>query len=309
MTNPFGLLRDKKILAILDGDTELGEEIKSSNIKGNIKNSLPYLSGPQLCELSNRSKERALTKGFGLAVSYGWGSGTQSRWSYLDDLLAYCIKNSRASDLLAYLFSKEQFADKLGGYTPEEIDQAYNTIIGSAIKSINGFLMFGGNELVNAGNGYVVQKIGAIPKVAAPAMKIINRKYISDLAGRAMEDVEKCHFDSAITKCRTLLEEVFCYVIEKKGETPSDSGDIGKLYSQVKDLYQMHSDKAMDKRINMLLSGLEKILKSITEMRNETSDSHGVGARRINIAEHHARLFVNSSMTMADFILAVGERQ
>ena len=140
-------------------------------------------------------------------------------------------------------------------------------------------------------------------------MKIINRKYISDLAGRAMEDVEKSHFDSAITKCRTLLEEVFCYVIEKKGVTPSDSGDIGKLYSQVKDLYQMHSDKAMDKRINMLLSGLEKILKSITEMRNETSDSHGVGARRINIAEHHARLLVNSSMTMADFILAVGERQ
>ena len=83
MTDPFALLRDKKILAVLDGDTELGEEIKSSNIKGNIKNALPYLSGPQLCELSNR---------FGLAVSYGWGSGTQSRWSYLDDLLAYCIK-------------------------------------------------------------------------------------------------------------------------------------------------------------------------------------------------------------------------
>ena len=44
-------------------------------------------------------------------------------------------------------------------------------------------------------------------------------------------------------------------------------------------------------------------------MRNEASDSHGLGTRRINIAEHHARLFVNSSLTMADFILAVGERK
>lgn len=43
-------------------------------------------------------------------------------------------------------------------------------------------------------------------------------------------------------------------------------------------------------------------------MRNKDSDSHGVGVNRINIAEHHARLFVNSAMTMADFILAVGER-
>jgi len=41
MTDPFALLRDKKILTVLDGDTELGEEIKSSNIKGNIRNSLP----------------------------------------------------------------------------------------------------------------------------------------------------------------------------------------------------------------------------------------------------------------------------
>ena len=107
---------------------------------------------------------------------------------------------------------------------------------------------------------------------------------------------------------RLFVEDAMGRLIEKKNETPSDSGDIGKLYSQVKDLYQMHSDKSMDKRINMLLSGLEKILKSITEMRNETSDSHGVGARRISIAEHHARLFVNSSLTMADFILAIGER-
>ena len=106
--------------------------------------------------------------------------------------------------------------------------------------------------------------------------------------------------------CRTLIEETFCYVIELQGEKPSDSGDIGKLYNQVKQLYHMHQDKTVDKRINMLLSGLEKILTAIAQMRNEGSDSHGVGQRRFNIAEHHARLFVNSAMTMSEFILSVG---
>ncbi|RCX17151.1 abortive infection Abi-like protein [Anaerobacterium chartisolvens] len=120
-----------------------------------------------------------------------------------------------------------------------------------------------------------------------------------------MQDVVDGNYDSAITKSRTLLEEVFCYVIERKGETPSDSGDIGKLYNQVKQLHSMHQDKDVDKRINMLLSGFEKIVSSIAQMRNEGSDSHGVGARRINIAEHHARLYVNSAMAMADFILSV----
>lgn len=69
----------------------------------------------------------------------------------------------------------------------------------------------------------------------------------------------------------------------------------------------MHADKNIDVRINTLLSGLEKILSSISEMRNKDSDSHGVGSKRINISEHHARLFVNSAMTMADFILSVAE--
>ena len=111
--------------------------------------------------------------------------------------------------------------------------------------------------------------------------------------------------DSAITKSRTLLEEVFCYVIEKKGEIPSESGNIGKLYNQVKTLYSMQQSKDYDKRVNGLLSGLEKILTAIAEMRNIASDSHGMGVKRIRLPDYYARLFVNSAATMAEFVLAV----
>lgn len=146
-------------------------------------------------------------------------------------------------------------------------------------------------------------------KIITPAITCVNRDYIKDISVRAMQDVDNQNYDSALTKSRTLLEEVFCYVIEKKNNVPSDKWDIGKLYKQVKELYNMHNDNNMDKRINTLLSGLEKIVSSIAEMRNKASDSHGVGAKRINIADHHARLYVNASMTMADFILSVAEKQ
>lgn len=79
MGSDFELLRAKPILAILDGDIDFGE-IETSSPKGNIKISLPYLSGPMLCDISNE---------FGLPVTYGWGGGTQSRWAYLDDLLEH----------------------------------------------------------------------------------------------------------------------------------------------------------------------------------------------------------------------------
>ena len=288
--SPYELLRSKAILAILDGDTRFGEI-------DDVEISMPYLSGPIIVDISQR---------FGLSATYGWNGGAQSRWAYLDDLIVHCIANNRISDLLAFLFSKQQFEEKLRGKTSEQIDDIYNHIINTIIEQINGALYFGGNKLVISNKKFFIAPISGTVEITAPAVKNIDREYIKDISNRAMQDIVSKNYDSAITKSRTLLEEVFCYVIEKKNETPSSSGDIGRLYKQVKDLYNMHADKDIDIRINTLLSGLEKIVTSIAEMRNANSDAHGVGKRRLNIAEHHARLLVNSAMTMAEFVLSIG---
>lgn len=295
--NPFELLRSKSLIAILDGDTDFGE-ITVCNSKSSIKNSMPYLSGPIICDISCK---------FGLAVAYGWNGGAKSRWNYLDDLMKYCIDNNCISDLLSFLFSKEQFVDKLKGYSPTDIETAHKEIVEMALEKINGLLYFGGNALHVVGNQFQIRPIGSTVTISAPAVKKLDRDYIRSLSERAMKDIDESNYDSAITKSRTMLEEVFCYVIEKKKEDPSSSGDIGKLYNQVKTLYSMHQHEGTDKRINMLLSGLEKIVTAIAQMRNKGSDSHGLGAKRININDYHALLVVNSATTMADFILSVGE--
>ena len=63
----------------------------------------------------------------------------------------------------------------------------------------------------------------------------------------------------------------------------------------------------MDKRINKLLSGLENIVQSIAEMKNNGSNSHGLGSKKVNIPDYHARLALNSSSIMAEFILSVSQ--
>lgn len=142
-----------------------------------------------------------------------------------------------------------------------------------------------------------------------PSLERIDREYILDVAQRAQEDIEALNYDSAITKARTLLEEVFCYAIELKGENTSTNGDIQRLYSRVRFLYNMHTDGSTDRRVNDLISGLNKIVASIAEMRNKQSDAHGVGAARIAISDHHARLAVNAASNVADFILTVANKQ
>lgn len=292
----YELLNTKEIIAILDGDTKYGKYTFEDETSIDI--SMPYLSGPDLCSLSTL---------FGLPMSYSWGKGETnlSRWQYLFNLLEYCIKENRCSDLLAHLFAMDKFSNKLSRYGADEIEAAYSHITQTVIQKINGLLYFGGNELAVIDNSFIIKKIGSKVEIQAPKIKLIDREYIKSISSRANRDIDQKDYDSAITKSRTLLEETFCYVIEKKNESPSDSGDINKLFKQVKTLYNMHTDSGADRRINTLLSGLNSIVSAIAEMRNKDSDAHGVGATRINIDEHHARLFVNSSISMADFILSV----
>ena len=295
MNKNYDLLRSKDIIAILDGDSQI-EEIDGVRI------AMPYLSGPMLCELSQK---------FGCYQEYYWGNSSKpnlSRWQYMDNILKYVIKENKVSQLLSYMMEKERFSDSLRKLnTVSDIEKMYKYIIQKVIDQINSILYFGGHELVIINNQFIVKNIDEKINIDIPNINVVNRDYIKDLSERAMKDIDEGNLDSAITKSRTILEETFCYAIEIKGEEPSDNGDIGKLYKQVKDLYCMHANKDMDKRVNKLLSGLENIVQSIAEMRNNGSDSHGLGSKRINIADYHARLAVNSSTTMAEFILSVSQ--
>ena len=295
MNNNYNLLRSKDIIAILDGDFQI-EEVDG------IRIAMPYLSGPMLCELSQK---------FGYYQEYYWGNSSKpnlSRWQYMDNILEYVIKENKTSQLLSYMMEKERFSDSLRNLNNvNDIEKMYKYIIKKVIDQINSILYFDGHELVIINNQYIIKNIDEKINIDVPNINIVDRDYIKDLSERAMKDIDEGNLDSAITKSRTILEETFCYAIEIKGEEPSDSGDIGKLYKQVKDLYNMHANKDMDKRVNKLLSGLENIVQSIAEMRNNGSDSHGLGNKRVNISDYHARLAVNSSTTMAEFILSVSQ--
>ncbi len=140
-----------------------------------------------------------------------------------------------------------------------------------------------------------------------PTLKQIDNSYIRNMTERAMENIKNGYYDSALTQARTLLEDVFIHIIEKQNVKPLNVGKIEELYKQVKSLYHMHNDPGLNKLINGLLSGLNNVVSSIGEMRNIASDSHGYGSQRKNIKDYHARLYVNSAMTLADFVLSVAE--
>lgn len=289
-SSQFGILKKEKIIAILIGESKFGT-INDVDI------AMPFLSGEDIV---------SILKFFNCEIKYEPNFFSAGQLENMYGLIDYGIENDKMSKILNYLFSEKQFKKRFYSLEPDQFAVLYIDVKKQIINEINDLLFYYDCELIEQNGEFNIVSIARNIQLATPQIKNVDNEYIKSIFVRAIEDVKNKNYDSAITKSRTLLEEVFLCVIEKKNEKPKSKGDIGKLYKQVKDLYNMHSDKATDIRINKLISGLEVIVSSIAEIRNINSDAHGVGSSRISIAEHHARLVVNAAMTLAEFVLSVG---
>lgn len=282
----FSIIITRPVEDILIGD---------SLLEGGVR--MPYLSGPELCNLSSQ---------FGCPKTYNRRGGNLSRWQYMDELLVFLNKKDRVDELLDYLFRIERFSDLKTLGTYEVIEQTHKHIIQIVVKSINFELLLSRNELKKINGRYVIESIGDTFKIATPKINVVSNQYIRDLPNRIKENIENKDYDSVITKSRTLLEEVLIYIIEQlNGKPYKSNGKLPDIYKDATALLNMRQNGEWDNRVNGLLGGLNKIMDAISGMRNISSDSHGVGCSRIDIKEREAQLTAQSSMLLAEYMLSV----
>ena len=286
----FSLLKNRKIIDVLIGDIVLYGDF-----------GMPYLSGPQLCQLSTE---------FGLPVVYSWKGPNKSRWEYMQDLLHFLNVNGRVPDLLSHLFLKKRFDNLTNLGSPKNVDEAYKAIVSSALNAINAHLSLVGKELRIIGKIFVIVNTGEDVAVDTPNVSVITSQYIKELPDRIKLDLDNKDYDSVITKSRTLLEEVLIFIIEHmKTDGYNSKGDLVRIYQDVTDLLNMRQKNVWDTRVNELLGGLHKLVSAISSMRNINSDAHGAGSARIQIRKSEALLAANSAMILAEYWLSVYERR
>lgn len=288
----YSLLINRKIIDVLIGDMKLYGEF-----------SLPYMSGPDLCQLSTT---------FGLARTYTWGNNrigaNKSRWEYMQDLLKFLNQQGRIPELLSYLIQQGRFENLTGIGDIHKVDETYKAIIKGMLDAINAQLVIARVELRLVNKKFVLAGIGEEVVIETPKVKIINSQYIRELPERIKDDLENKDYDSVITKSRTLLEEVLIFIIEKMTfERYKSNGDLVKIYQDATELLNMRQKSDWDKRVNELLGGLHKLVSAISSMRNMNSDAHGAGSGRINIKKREALLVAHSSMMLAEYWLSVHE--
>lgn len=113
--------------------------------------------------------------------------------------------------------------------------------------------------------------------------------------------------EGAITLARTLLETVCKHVIEESQGDLDKHLDLPKLYRQASELLNIAPTQHSEQVFRKILGGCTSVVEGLGSLRNQLSDAHGQGRRRVKPAARHAELAVNLAGAMATFLLATHE--
>ena len=242
----------------------------------------PYRSGPQLVDYFVE---------FGADDYYG--NGFPSRWQYVEDKLNQ-FNNTPVLRLII-----EAAVD------PRDYIEIEPNVQ-EAVEIANEYLAYDGYELVQEGRAYRIRDANGV-LVAAEAIDETEHERVHHQIEKCLVKIDAGDYDGAITNARTMLETIMISIIEDhEGKDIKNSGDLTKLYKQVKAILNLNPTDKLPATVLQILSGLNSITSGIAGLSNEFGDRH---AHKNVAAKHHAKLAVNAAMTLADFLIDSREYQ
>lgn len=288
----WNVLKDREIISLIIGDIAITDNMLYMNLI------MPYMRGVDICDFANS---------LGLNINYIVEK--LSRKEYMEKVLDYIIERNLINEFFRKLFELKRFRSLCSRSRNNQSEIYWQTISEFMLK-VNQILYYSNCHIEYNLDSYIFSLVDDENEIilSAEVLEKVDNHYIKKIQEQALGVIKTGDYDSAITKSRTMLEEVFIHGIEEKGLEVEAKGNIIKLYNQFKALYNFTSNSDLDLRVNDLLSGFNKIVDSISRMRDLNSDSHGAGVRRISIDYNVAVLYVNSSFTLSNFFLSLVEK-
>lgn len=144
--------------------------------------------------------------------------------------------------------------------------------------------------------------------VETAAIIALTEDSIAEHLEKARAKIEMGDHSGAIANAYTLIEEFLKELLRKTNTSFNENeGDIRALYKLV--AMPLNLDPKgdhLEKYLKAIIDGLQRQIGGLYEVSNKASDRH---ARRYNPAKHHAKLAVNTSFTLCEFLLESYEYQ
>lgn len=237
----------------------------------------PYLRGQEIIHFFNK---------FGYNEVYA--AGFPSRWKYTEDKLRELNGTDSIRQIIEETVDPRRFHNR-------------EITVEDAAKEINELLKFDKFELKKYGEFYKVMNLSG-QLIEPETIKEINHNFINQQIEKCQNKIQDEDYNGAITNARSLVEAIFIEIIERheKLEVKND-GDIENLWKKVKKIMKLEIDKeTLPEFVIQILSGLDTAIKGLAGLSNNAGDRH---ANKFNTRKHHAKLAVNLSMTIADFLI------
>lgn len=241
--------------------------------------SAPYLSGPKLVRFYNEC-------GFDDV----YGDGFPSRWRYSKDKIVEINGTQRLKIIL------EEFVD------PRRFD-GDEALTEKVVSEINQLIKYDGFALIKRGDLYKIADTKG-NFIEPEVVSTIGHEFVKEQIQKCRQKIESEDFNGAITNARTLCEAVFIHIIETvEAVEVKNDGNLLSLWSRVKKALRIDLNKSeVPDFIFQILSGLSSSVNGLAGISNNASDRH---ANKFNTKRHHAKLAVNSTMTLCDFLIDV----
>ena len=130
----------------------------------------------------------------------------------------------------------------------------------------------------------------SIPKTKIKLIKIseIDFDYLHEQIAKCDDKLNLSDYDGAITNCRSLLETIFKYILDKESIEYKETASMQELFKTVSNVLKMDSTKYEDISLKKIISGLFSIVQGINEIRNKIADAHGKSVlKRYKIKKRH----------------------
>ena len=147
-----------------------------------------------------------------------------------------------------------------------------------------------------------------IPAVEISSLIALTEESIAEQIEKARTKIEEADYAGAIASAYTLLDG-FLKELLRGSDIPisADEGDIRVLYNAVAGRLNLNpAGENLESYLRGILQGLKSQIGGFYELANKASDRH---VRRYNPAKHHARLAVNATFTLCEFLLGSFEYQ
>ena len=158
------------------------------------------------------------------------------------------------------------------------------------------------------GNGRFVSDALDTAIVKASSLVQLTEASIIEHVDKARHKIESGDHAGAIANSYTLVEGFLKELLRRTGTAFNESeGDIRSLYKLVAAPLNLEpKGDHLERYLKAILEGLQRQIGGLFEVANKASDRH---ARQYNPAPHHAKLAVNATFTLCEFLLDSYEYQ